>query len=93
MDAETEVTLCRDLWLTRVECHPNSDLFLRGPRVLGQGALGGDRRAHSVLCSAERDEERVTLVVYLLPAVFGEDGSKEPTMDCQDISVAFLEPF
>jgi hypothetical protein len=88
MNAETDVALCGDLGLTGVECHPNADLFPRGPGVLGKGALGGDCCPHPVVGPAERDEERVSLGVYLMPAVLGEDCSKEPTMNRQDVSVA-----
>ena len=80
MNTETDVALRGELGLTRVECHPNADLFPCGPRVLGKGALGGDRCPHAVLGSAERNKEGVSLGVYLMPAVLGKDGSKEPTM-------------
>jgi hypothetical protein len=61
--------------------------------MLGKGALGGDRCANSVLGSAEHDEESVSLRVYLMAAMLGEDCSKEPTMDRQDVPVAIPEAF
>jgi hypothetical protein len=76
-----------------VERHPNADLVPCGPRVLGKGPLSGDCGPHSVLGPPERDEERVSLGVYLMSAVLGEDGSKQPAVVRQGFSVALPEPF
>ena len=92
MNAETDVTPAETsgspVW-SAIRTRTSS------PPTMGarQGRVGRRPLPAPVLGSAERDEEGVTLVVYFMPAVLGEDGSKQPAVIRQRFAVALPEPF
>src|ERR671924_1935537 len=79
-DVHSRVPLVAHGGLTRVQAHPNADLFFFGPRVTCQRSLRRYRRRDGVAGSGERVEERVTLGVDLAAVPSRECFAHDPTM-------------
>ncbi len=75
--AEPDVTVVRELWLTRV--HANSDAYISafGPDLVVVRTLNHDRSRDSVLRSTEGEEEPLALGVHLPSAVLFKGVSHE----------------
>ena len=81
----------RQLRLPRVDAHPDPDRLALGPVVCRERALPGRRPLDGVMCTREREEERVALRVVLDAAVRGERLAQQAPVRGEGVVVADAE--
>ena len=91
VDGQPHVPLAGHVRLARVQADANPQLDAVGPGVARERPLNLGCRAHRVLGTGERHEERVALVVDLLSAVSREDVSQHTMVLFEQARVALAE--
>jgi hypothetical protein len=84
---QADVAVRADARLAGVQAHPDANVDVVGPLLLGERTLRRRRRLHAGTGAAEDDEERVALGLDLHPATVGEGRAQEAVVGRQDLPV------